>query len=419
MHTHEDKLATARAGVFRGQFELPLSENGDPLVYLCGHSLGAMPAAAKTMLLRGIEDWSTRAVDGHFEGAHPWFYLGEDLRSAMGSIVGAADEHVALHGTLTTNLHLLLRSFYQPKGKRTKILMEHGAFPSDRFCIRSHVASRSLDPDVHIVTVEGAGPLGVPTTDDLLQAIAKHGDELATILLPGVSYASGTVYDIAKITSAGRDAGAFVGWDLAHAVGNIQLALEADGVDFAAWCTYKYLNGGPGAVAGYFVHPRHTADASQAPPRYEGWWGNHVETRFQPNQNFQAAAGAAAWQLSNVPVFSLLPLYVSLPMFAQVGMERLAELGRESHRYVRRALKEMHPSLQFLTPEDAHGAQLSIYLPQRAEQVQQSLRAIGVLCDTRGTDILRFAAAPLYNHQADLDRFLLAFDHYLDRTEGL
>lgn len=416
MQSQAESQKTFQMGDYRSQFELPQTAQGTPLAYLCGHSLGAMPSAARARLEQGLTSWSELAVDGHFEGETPWFHLGESLQTPMGAIVGATPQNVALGGSLTTNLHLLLVSFYRPEAKRRKVLMEYGAFPSDRFLVRSHVASRGCDPDLDVIEVKGAGPLGVPTSEELLAAIQTHGETLATVLLPGVSYSTGTVYDIAGITQAGRDAGAHVGWDLAHAVGNIELQLEADGADFAAWCTYKYLNGGPGAVGGYFVHPRHTEGGAEHLQRYEGWWGNHASTRFEPNASFEPAPGASAWQLSNVPVFSMLPLYVSVPMFAEVGMKRLAALGHEGHSYVREALQSAHPQLQFITPADAHGAQLSISIPTRAEALQNALQRQGVLCDTRGDDILRFAGAPLYNTKEDLDRFITALDQLLDRT---
>lgn len=404
------------AGDFRTQFRLPTAPDGTELTYLCGHSLGAMPRSAEAMLQQGISDWAQRAVDGHFEGHTPWFYLGEDLRDAMGEIVGAPAKDVVLVGTLTNNLHLLLRSFYRPAGKRTRILMEHSAFPSDRFCIRSHVASRGYDPDQHVLTVRGSGPHGVPTTEEILAAIDAHADEIATILLPGVSYINGAVYDIAAITERGQSAGALVGWDLAHAVGNIDLSLDTDGVDFAAWCTYKYLNSGPGAIGGLFVHDRHTRDGAPSFPRYEGWWGNRSETRFTPNTDFDPAPGAAAWQLSNVPVFSALPLYASLPHFKEIGMARLAALGRSAHKQLRSALEGAHPQIEFLTPRDAHGTQLSLYLPARAGAIQRALQSKNIVCDTRGDDILRVAPVPLYNRAQDIETFVDAFADVLSSS---
>lgn len=403
-------------GAYRDRFELPRDAHATPLTYLCGHSLGPMPTDARAQLHKGIEAWSSRAVDGHFEGELPWFTLGEALRTPMGAIVGAEAQDVALHGTLTTNLHLLLRSFYAPSGARTKLLIERGAFPSDRFCARSHVHSRGLDPDTHVVEVRGDGPLGVPTTEELIAAIEAEGEQLATVLLPGVSYGTGAVYDLRAITEAGHRVGATVGWDLAHAVGNIELALDADGADFAAWCTYKYLNGGPGAVAGYFVHPRHTAAGAFSRARYEGWWGNEPSSRFEPNQNFNAAEGAGAWQLSNVPVFSLLPLYASLPIFAEVGMSAVAAAGRAGQRALREALQEAVPAVTFLTPSDAHGAQLSISVPGRADEVQRALAAQGVLCDTRGDNLLRVAPHALYNNRDDRDRFVEAIAPLITRS---
>lgn len=402
-------------GARRDDFELPANVQGEPLVYLCGHSLGALPHAARKELNEGIRTWATRAVDGHFEGERPWFHLGEDLRTPMAKIVGATPADVALHGSLTGNLHLLLRSFYQPQGQRTKLMIEYGSFPSDRFCARSHVASRSLDPDAHVIEVKGQGPHGIPRNEEILAAIKAAGDTLATVMLPGVSYVTGGVYDIAAISQAAHDQGATIGWDLAHAVGNIELQLEADNADFAAWCTYKYLNGGPGAVGGYFVHPKHTQAQAPSLARYEGWWGNRKDTRFQPNQDFQAGQGAEPWQLSNVPVFSMLPLYASLPMFAEHGMANIARVGHEAHRQLREAITAVRPHVEIITPIDAHGSQLSLRLPNQADKLQKSLQTMDILCDTRGTDILRVAPASLYNWPSDLDRFVTAFDKLLDR----
>lgn len=404
------------AGGLRSTFRLPLAPDDTPMTYLCGHSLGAMPIDAQRVIQQGMEDWATLAVDGHFKGVKPWFHIGEDLRKTMGGIVGAQAKDVVLLGTLTNNLHLLLRSFYRPEGKRTRILMEHSAFPSDRFCIRSHVASRGLDPDEHVITVKGEGAYGVPSTDEVIKAIEAHGDELATVLLPGVSYISGGVYDIEAITRAGQAAGALVGWDLAHSVGNTELSLDAHQVDFAAWCTYKYLNGGPGSIGGIFVHPRHTADGAPPLARYEGWWGNKTATRFTPNSDFEPADGAAAWQLSNVPVFSILPLYASLPPFEEIGMRRLAALGRQAHTTLRSALQDAHPSLEMLTPKDAHGTQLSIRLPDRAAAIQRALQDAHIVCDTRGDDILRVAPVPLYNNSDDLEHFVDVFDAVLSSS---
>lgn len=405
-----------RAGDLRAQFRLPSAPDGTELTYLCGHSLGAMPRDAEAMIQQGLTDWAQRAVDGHFEGDKPWFHLVDDLREPMGAIVGAPAQSVVLVGTLTNNLHLLLRSFYRPLGKRTRILMEHSAFPSDRFCVRSHVASRGYDPDQHVLTVRGSGPHGVPTTEEILAAIDAHAEEIATILLPGVSYINGAVYDIRAITQRGQHAGALVGWDLAHAVGNIKLSLDADNVDFAAWCTYKYLNSGPGALGGLFVHDRHTRDGAPPIPRYEGWWGNRSETRFTPNTDFDPAPGAAAWQLSNVPVFSALPLYASLPHFQKIGMSRLSMLGRSAHKQLRSALEDAHPHLEFLTPRDAHGTQLSLVLPGRANAIQRALQAKKIVCDTRGDDILRVGPVPLYNTAQDVEIFIDALDEVLSSS---
>ena len=225
------------AGDARGDFLFPQTPDGAPLLYLCGHSLGLQPRGAADQLSRGADAWEKLAVDGHFEGEHPWFELGEDLRPALGRLVGADAENVAIHGTLTTNLHLLLTSFYRPQKQRTKLLMEYGAFPSDRFLVRSHVRTRDLDPNAHVVEVRGEGPLSVPTTEEIIAEIERLGDSLCTVLLPGVAYSTGRVYDIARITAAAHAVGAIAGFDLAHAAGNVALQLQRDDVDFAAWCS--------------------------------------------------------------------------------------------------------------------------------------------------------------------------------------
>lgn len=407
---------TYLAGNARDRFLSPRAAQGEAITYLCGHSLGLQPTNTHALMAEGLGMWSDLAVDGHFEGAKPWFSLGEDLRPMMARIVGANAADVVLHASLTINLHLLLTSFYRPTGRRTKILMERGAFPSDRFALHSHAASRGYPPDTHVIEVVGSGPLEVPTSDEIVAAIEAADETLATVLLPGVVYSTGAVYDIARITAAAHRVGATIGWDLAHAVGNIALQLEADGVDFATWCTYKYLNGGPGAVGGLFVHPVHTQDRGEL-ARFEGWWGHKASTRFQPNMPFDASDGAAAWQLSNVPVFSLLPLYASLPIFDEVGMTALAEAGRHLHRRMREGLAQARRPIALLTPADAYGTQLSIALPGRAQQVQQQLASRGFLCDTRGADVLRAAAAPLYTTETDVDAFSAALVHILETTD--
>lgn len=407
---------TYQAGQARDQFLFPRDQRGNPITYLCGHSLGLQPIRTQALMDEGLSMWSTLAVDGHFEGEKPWFYLGEDLRPMMANIVGARPEDVVLHASLTINLHLLLTTFYRPQGTRTKILMERGAFPSDRFALHSHVASRGYAPDDHLIEVPGVGPLGVPSSDELIAAIYDAGDTLATVLLPGVVYSTGAVLDIAAITAAAHRVGATIGWDLAHAVGNIPLQLDRYGVDFAMWCTYKYLNGGPGAVGGLFVHPKHTREHGGL-VRFEGWWGNRASTRFQPNMPFDPSEGAAAWQLSNVPVFSMLPLYASLPMFDTYGMATLADTGRALHRRLRDGLSTARRPVTVLTPANAHGAQLSLSIPGRATTIQQQLAARGFLCDTRGSDVLRVAAMPLYTTETDVDAFCAAIVHILDKND--
>lgn len=390
-------------GGAKEHFVLPRGEDGAPLLYFCGHSLGLQPLAVASEIQGGLNAWGTLAVDGHFEGARPWFSLGEDLRPKLARLVGASEDAVALHASLTTNLHLLLTSFYRPHGRRTKLLIEHGAFPSDRFLAHSHVRARDLDPAEHVLEIRGEGSLGVPSTDEVIAAIDDAGETLATVLLPGVSFSTGTAYDLRRISEAAHRVGASVGFDLAHAAGNLALDLEGSGADFAAWCSYKYLNAGPGAIAGLFVHPRHT-QGEPLIPRLEGWWGNRASTRFTPNTDFEPDAGASAWLLSNVPVFSALPLYASLPIFDTYGMDAIAEAGKTLQRALREGLERSGADVEILSDTRAHGAQLSIAVPGRAEAIQTALQQRGLVCDTRGPDVLRFGAVPLYTSLEDVAR---------------
>lgn len=405
-------LDAAAAGVCRRDaFHLPVGSDGRPLVYLSGNSLGLCPKAAARGVQRELEEWQTQAVDGHFKPWRDWYRYHENARGPISRLVGATETEVVAMNSLTVNLHLLLTSFYRPTASRTKLLMESPAFSSDTFAVETHVRSRDLDPAAHVITVQGDAD-GVFGTGVFEAAIAEAGDELACVLLPGVSFLTGEVLDMASITAAAHAVGATVGFDLAHAAGNIPLQLHEWDVDFAAWCTYKYLNSGPGAVAGAFVHERHHKRAMDDLPRLSGWWGTDTESRFDMHlhSGFTPVHSVDAWQCSNPPIMAMAPVLASLDLFDQVGIAALRERSLRLTGYLRSLLDVDGVPWRITTPaEDArHGAQLSIALQMDANEAQSAMQAHNVLCDVRPTHTIRLAPAPLYNtfedcwHAADV-----------------
>src|SRR5579864_4301940 len=316
---------------FRERFMLPADERGAPLVYLCGHSLGLQPRAARELVLEELDEWAQRAVEGHEHGRRPWIPYHENLRSGLAELTGARTGEVVAMNSLTVNLHLMFASFYRPAGTRRRILMEAGAFSSDRHAVASQIAWHGLDPQDNLLEL-------APTTGDLIderaieETLEKHGREIALVWWPGVQFRTGQAFDIARITRAAHAAGCIAGFDLAHSIGNTPLNLHGADADFAVWCSYKYLNGGPGAIGGCFVHQRH----SQAQPRdrhagalpgarLAGWWSHEEPTRFLMEPQFRASAGAAAWQISNPSVLSAAPLIAALRIFDEARIERLRE----------------------------------------------------------------------------------------------
>jgi kynureninase len=403
--------ADALAG-FRRQFRLPLAPDGTTAVYLCGNSLGPMPVRAAERVETVLELWSNLAVRGHFSGPEPWLTYHEQFAAPLARLVGAAPGEVVAMNTLTVNLHLMLASFYRPSAQRHRILIEKSAFPSDRYAVVSQLQLHGRDAADSLLEVGPRAGEDVLRTDDLLAAIDRAGSSLALVLLPGVQYLSGQALDIAALTRAGRDRGACVGWDLAHAIGNVPLALHDSGADFAVWCSYKYLCGGPGAVAGAFVHQRHAHDPTL--PRLTGWWGHDAGTRFAMGPEFSPMRGAEGWQLSNPPVLALAPLAAALALFeaAGPGPLRRKSLALTAHL---RALVERDCAgrVAVITPRaDAeHGAQLSLRLVGSAaagREVFDRLTAAGIIGDWREPDVIRLAPAPLYNTFAEVERAVAA-----------
>ncbi|HEV8358687.1 MAG TPA: kynureninase [Gemmatimonadales bacterium] len=384
----------------RGEFELPPGPDGRPLVYLAGNSLGLIPRAARALVARELDDWARLGVEAHLEGRTPWYSYHERLREPLARLVGAGPGEVVAMNSLTVNLHLMLVSFFRPAGSRCRILIEDAAFPSDRYAVVSHLESRGLDPaDALLVARPRAGE-AVLRTEDVEALLAERGAELALVLLGGVHYYTGQLFEMARIARAARRAGAAVGFDLAHAAGNAVLQLHDWDVDFAVWCSYKYLNGGPGAVGGAFVHARHAGDLGR--PRYAGWWGNDPRTRFEMHRNtaFVPVPGADGWQLSNPPILSMAPLRAALDLFDRAGMAALRAKSERLTGYLEHLVERLAGgAAELLTPRDPaqRGCQLSLRLGPRARAVVEGLRARGVVADFREPDVIRLAPTPLYN----------------------
>ncbi|MBG79196.1 MAG: kynureninase [Phycisphaerae bacterium] len=384
----------------RDSFFIPVDDAGNQLLYFCGNSLGLQPKGAADHVMEVMEEWARRAVNGHQHGRAPWYPYHELFRETGARLVGARPGEVVMMNSLTVNLHMLLTSFYRPEGRRRKILMESPAFPSDSYCLQSHVKARGLDHHEVIVQCGPRDGEQCLRTEDIISTIEAHGDELATILLGGVNFLTGQSLDLQAITEAGHRAGAMVGFDLAHAAGNVVMHLHDWDVDFGAWCSYKYLNASPGAIAGAYVHERHGSNRDL--PRLAGWWGNDPDTRFRMHleSEFVPVQSADAWQCSNPPILAMAPLRASLELFDGTGMEALRERSLRLTGYLR-AMLESRPGrrYQIITPEtDAdHGCQLSIVVDGDATEAFATIEAAGVVADFRPPNVIRVAPTPMYN----------------------
>lgn len=396
----------------RDRFALPAGEHGEPWAYFAGNSLGPMPIAARDDVEEILGSWAARGVEGYFEGDRPWVTYTDRMRESLARLVGAEAREVAVMNTLTVNLHLLMASFYRPTRARYAIVIEDGAFPSDSYAVRSQARWHGFDPDDAVIRLRPRAGEYALRAEDIDAVLRREGERIALVLLGGVNYLSGQWFDMARITRLGRDAGAAVGWDLAHAVGNVPMRLHEWGPDFAAWCSYKYLNGGPAAVAGAFVHERHLGAAGEALPRLEGWWGHDAEDRFRMPAVFKPAPDATAWQPSNAPVLSSAPLVASLRIFDEVGMDRLRERSVRLTGYLERLLDSFGHRVRVTTPRTpgARGAQLSLVVPGQSRASLGLLRERGVVCDFREPDVIRAAPAPMFNTFHDCWRLARALD---------
>ena len=387
---------------YRERFHIPRAADGGECVYLCGHSLGLQPRSVRAYIEQELKDWELLGVVGHYRARHPWIPYNKLLTEQTARLVGAKPLEVVTMNSLTVNLHLMMVSFYLPTRQRYRIVVEEHAFPSDQYAVKSQAQFHGFDPAASVETVAGE--------DELEELLDREGDSIALVLMGGVNYSSGRAFDMARVARAGHAHGCLVGFDLAHAAGNLVLKLHEWGADFAVWCTYKYLNGGPGCIAGCFVHERHARRADL--PRLAGWWGHDPETRFRMEPDFHATPGAEGWQVSNPPIVALAALRASMDVFDEAGMEWLRARSVDLTGYLE-SLLDRHANRGFsiVTPRDPErrGAQLSIRVAGPVRAVWERLAAAGVVCDWREPDILRVAPAPLYNTVEDIDRFVDRF----------
>ena len=391
---------------FAAEFHHPCDAVGRKLVYLCGHSLGLQPRTAADYVRQELADWQTMAVRGHDAAARPWISYHERAAAPLAALSGALQSEVVAMNSLTVNLHLMMVSFFRPGGARNCILIEKSAFPSDRYAMVSQLNFHGLNAAQHLIEVEPRAGERCLRTEELLEHIGREGPRLALVLLPGVQYLTGQSLDLAPLIATARRAGAAVGLDLAHAIGNTPLELHDWNADFAVWCSYKYLNAGPGAIGGCFVHQRHALSFDL--PRFAGWWGNDKSTRFRMQPQFQPMAGAEGWQLSNPPVLAFAPLLASLEIFGRAQFGRLREKSVALSAYLGRLVREvLPPGIEIITPQapQSSGSQLSLRLDPAAFDVKrchEQLAAAGVIGDWREPDILRLAPVPLYNSYHDV-----------------
>ncbi len=390
---------------YRDAFHFP-KVNGKQVIYFTGNSLGLQPKRTQEFVDEVMTDWAQLAVEGHFYAKKPWWDYHERMAKPLAKVVGAKTEEVSVMNTLTVNLHFLMVSFYRPTSKRYKIICEEKAFPSDQYMFQSQVKFHGLNPDDAIVEIKKREGEHFWRTEDIVAKINEVGNELALVLIGGVNYYNGQVFDMKTITKAGKSVGANVGWDLAHAVGNIELKLHDWGVDFAAWCSYKYMNSGPGNASGIFVNEKYLNKTDI--PRFEGWWGTKKESRFLMKPEFEPMDNADAWQVSNPPTLSLAPYLASLTMFEEVGMKTLINKRNKITSYLEFILNEIdrqvEGSFEIITPED-RGCQLSVLLHGQGRPLFDYLMKNGVITDWREPNVIRLAPAPFYSSFEDMYRF--------------
>ena len=391
---------------FRERFHFPKPSNEMDIVYFTGNSLGLQPKNVRAYVEQELDDWARLAVDAHLHAKHPWLPYHEFLTEQMAAIVGAKSIETVVMNSLTVNLHLMMVSFYRPTKKRYKIVIEKGAFPSDQYAIGSQIRFHKANPIESLIELTPRGGESTLRTDDIVETIEREGDSTALILLGGVNYYTGQAFDMKTITEAGHRKGCDVGFDLAHAAGNLELKMHDWDVDFAVWCSYKYLNGGPGAVGGAFVHERHARAFDL--PRFAGWWGHDKETRFLMGPEFKPLEGAEGWQISNPPILQMAALRASLEIFDEAGMTALRAKSEKLTGYLEFLIDQIgNERISIVTPRDPsqRGCQLSIRVKNADRSLHERIVARGVYADWREPDVIRVAPVPLYNSFADVFKF--------------
>jgi kynureninase len=387
----------------REQFHIPKDKNGNDWLYFTGNSLGLQPKTTKDYINQELKDWASLGVEGHMHAENPWMSYHEFLTQSMAKIVGAKPLEVVVMNTLTTNLHLMMVSFYKPTKKRYKILIEADAFPSDKYAVESQLRHHGYDDHEGLVLWKAREGEELANYDDLEKIIEEQGDEIALIMIGGVNYYTGQFFDLKKITKLGHKNGCVVGFDCAHGAGNVELNLHDSGADFAVWCTYKYLNSGPGSLGGCFVHERHAFDKTLN--RFTGWWSHNKKTRFNMRHDFDVLPGAEGWQLSNPPILSMAAIRASLDIFNEVGIENLTKKSKKLTGYFEFLINELnHKDIKIITPSNPNerGCQLSIQVKNADKKLHQKLMEAGVITDWREPDVIRCAPVPLYRSFEDV-----------------
>ncbi|MEO9482573.1 MAG: kynureninase [Ekhidna sp.] len=393
---------------FRSLFHFP-QKDGKDCIYLCGNSLGLQPRNTSSFINEELKNWQERGVEGHFTGDKPWVSYHKNAKPSLAKIVGAQENEVVAMNNLTTNLHLAMASFYQPKGKRTKILIERGAFPSDFYAVYSRIENSGFDPNENLIELEPADGSDYLSTEEIVSKISELGDELALVMFPGVQYYTGQFFNIKSITEAAHAVGAKAGFDLAHAVGNVPLQLHAHDVDFAVWCTYKYLNSGPGGVGGLFIHQRHGENKELT--RLSGWWGHEAEGRFKMDNEINPIPTVDGWQLSNVNILSHASHLASLKLFDEAGIVKLRDKSIKLTDFMEELIlnsEVLKGQVKIITPSKhaERGAQLSVFLINHGKSVFEFLVNQGVILDWREPNVIRVAPVPLYNSFSDAVKFV-------------
>lgn len=400
---------------FAEKFNFPKDENGKKLIYLCGNSLGLQPKSAKKYIQQELDNWAEIGVEGHFRAKIPWTTYHESLSENMAEIVGAKPSEVVIMNTLTTNLHLMMVSFYRPTKKRRKILIESDAFPSDSYAVKSQINHHGYDPEANLILWKPREGEELCRMEDLEAIMENHGEEIALVMIGNSNYYTGQKYPMKQITELGHKYGCKVGFDLAHGVGNIVADLHENGPDFAVWCTYKYLNSGPGSLGGCFVHERHANNKDI--PRFTGWWGHNKDTRFNMRVDFDALPGAEGWQLSNPPILSMAPIRASLDIFAEAGFENIRKKSIKITGYLEYLINEIEDDrINIITPKnpEERGCQLSIQVKNADRSLHDGFMNAGIICDWREPDVIRVAPAPLYNSYEDVFEMVVRLRQLLE-----